>query len=100
MLSRLELKEPTIARLTGASGHQTVIARVEIEGTPLNVVATQLLRPYFGEQQIGEFRALSRAMPRSPRSRPCPTTLDPTIEDLSQRLRLCLRVINAGKGRS
>ena len=58
MLSRLELREPRITRLTGASGHQTVIARVKIEGTPLNVVATHLLRPYVGEQQIAEFSAL------------------------------------------
>lgn len=58
MLSRLELKEPRITRLTGASGHQTVIAQVDIAGRSLNVVATQFLRPYFGEQQVGEFRAL------------------------------------------
>ncbi|MBS3848550.1 endonuclease/exonuclease/phosphatase family protein [Devosia sp. BSSL-BM10] len=62
MLSRLDLKEPRITRLTGASGHQTVIARVEIDGAPLNVIATQLLRPYFGEQQIGEFNALRRLL--------------------------------------
>lgn len=62
MLSRLELREPRITRLTGGSGHQTVIAQVDIAGRSLNVVAAQLLRPYFGEQQIGEFRGLRRLL--------------------------------------
>jgi len=62
VLSRLELREPRIMRLTGASGHQTVIAQVDIAGRSLNVVATQFLRPYFGEQQISEFNALKRLL--------------------------------------
>lgn len=62
MLSRLELKGSRITRLTGASGHQTVVARVDIAGRSLNLVATHLLRPYFGEQQIGEFSALRRLL--------------------------------------
>lgn len=60
LLSRLELEAPSITRITGPSGHQTVTARVEIDGKPLNVVATHFLRPYFGEQQVREFAALRR----------------------------------------
>lgn len=62
ILSRLELKQPRITLLTGDSGHQTVIAHVVVEGTTLNVIATQLLRPYFGEQQIDEFSALGNLL--------------------------------------
>ncbi len=58
VLSRLEIKAPRIARLTGASGHQTIVAQVMMEGRKLNVVSTHLLRPYFGQQQIAEFSAL------------------------------------------
>lgn len=60
VLSRLELEEPSISRLTPASGHQTLTARVVIAGEPLNVVATHFMRPYVGQQQIAEFAALSR----------------------------------------
>src|SRR5690606_13417846 len=60
LLSRLELEAPSITRLTGPSGHQPVTARVEIDGKPLNVVATHFWRPYRGEQQVREFAALRR----------------------------------------
>ncbi|MHA6297915.1 endonuclease/exonuclease/phosphatase family protein [Devosia sp. CAU 1758] len=60
LLSRLALEEPSIKRLTGASGHQTITARIEIDGKSLNVVATHFLRPYFGEHQTSEFVALRR----------------------------------------
>lgn len=62
MLSRLELKGARITRLTGASGHQTVVAQVDIASRSLNLVATHLLRPYFGDQQVGEFRGLRRLL--------------------------------------
>lgn len=62
LLSRLTLDASSVTRLTGASAHQTVTARVMVGDQRLNVVAAHLLRPYFGEEQTREFVALRQLL--------------------------------------
>lgn len=60
LLSKTELHNVSIQRLTPFSPHPYIYAETEIGGTMVKIISLQLARPYDAETQIAEMQALAQ----------------------------------------